>query len=313
MPSVIEKQRMLRILKRRLLKKDKSAVIREESLYHKVRNTAKEFATVTTLHGCSYIANDGHSAASRMFWVFVVGCGITFGSHQVISLYKQWETNPVIRALELISLPLEDVDYPGITVCPQGYVKDIMENVLFQQFQNYVLNKTAHENDRSKRALSEEEIRNSQKTNKVTWNLTSTEMDAYLRQFLEDTYPGALDKPTEMIPMMVAQNPKTILQSESILHPIKEKQCNQDQQMKRLDDINRRLNGEKECPIGYKKVEKRCAKTSEQPMTYEEGKLYCGKNKDAEILHVDTYKEIEDLVLQKIAGMNILSHRHIYT
>ena len=37
------------------------------------------------------------------------------------------------------SYPIENVEYPAITVCSQGLAKDIMETVLIQQFETYLL------------------------------------------------------------------------------------------------------------------------------------------------------------------------------
>ena len=37
---------------------------------------------------------------------------------------------------------LDEIEFPAVTICPQGSVKDILDNVLFKQFTEYVANKT---------------------------------------------------------------------------------------------------------------------------------------------------------------------------
>ena len=94
----------------------------------------KEYASVSTAHGFSYLAEDGRLKLERMFWLFVVVLAMLFCYYQTATLYNQWQDHPVITNLDTVSLPIEDIEFPAVTICPQGSMSDIVESVLLLQF-----------------------------------------------------------------------------------------------------------------------------------------------------------------------------------
>ena len=72
----------------------------QEPLLPRMLNTAKEYASGTTIHGFAYIANTEHHTVARIFWVLVVILALSITTFQVLSLRNQWETHPVITNLE---------------------------------------------------------------------------------------------------------------------------------------------------------------------------------------------------------------------
>ena len=165
----------------------------QKHLLSRTLNTAKEYASETTIHGLSYIANSEHHLAGRFFWVVVVILALSLTTFQMLSLRSQWATNPVITNLETIALPIEDIKFPAVTICPQGSVEEVMDNVLFQQFTEYLNNK--NQTDRSKRSAFQDTASQLHQNMSDFWNVTYEEMLRQIEDFIRDVYPGAQDNP----------------------------------------------------------------------------------------------------------------------
>ena len=56
-----------------------------------VKKYLKEYATSTTAHGFSYLAEDGCTFLERIFWLIVVVLALAFSYWQTSTLYKQWQ------------------------------------------------------------------------------------------------------------------------------------------------------------------------------------------------------------------------------
>ena len=295
-------------MKRRHLNKKRQAKNHRTPLRSKVLKTAKDYTTQSTIHGCGYLANEEHPLTARFFWMLVMTLGILFATWQITTLYHQWQNNPVVTTMDRNPLPIEDVDFPGVTICPQGLIKDILDSVLSKQLEEYIIKKTIQgQAGNAQRSLSAEESLMLKQTHKIFWNMTSEDMDFHVAGFLNETYPGALDKPTSMIPMMVAERPDTILQNEAVLQLDDEEECNQTEN---AAIWNEGLSQEYICPTGFEEISGNCLHDSKRPVTYNEAIGYCSSNNGAEILHVDTYEELNKIDIQKITGILIFSRRH---
>ena len=46
-----------------------------------------------------------------------------------------------LTTLDTVALPIEQVDFPAVTICPQGSRKEIVDSVLFRQLKEYIADK----------------------------------------------------------------------------------------------------------------------------------------------------------------------------
>ena len=104
--------------------------------------TAKEYASVTTAHGFSYICNDEYSCGDRILWILIVILAISFTVFQMATLYYQWQEDPVITTLDTVAHPIEEIQFPAVTICPQGSLDNVLESVLFKQLREYIQHKS---------------------------------------------------------------------------------------------------------------------------------------------------------------------------
>lgn len=52
-----------------------------------------------------------------------------------------WQADPIITAINTTSYPIANIEFPAITICSQGLAKDVMENVMMQQFKHYMVSR----------------------------------------------------------------------------------------------------------------------------------------------------------------------------
>ena len=86
---------------------------KNKSASKKTHETAKQFAKATSIHGCAYVFHDRNSGVERILWIIVVALALTFTAYQVITLYQEWQDEPVITTLETVAEPIENIKFPA--------------------------------------------------------------------------------------------------------------------------------------------------------------------------------------------------------
>ena len=247
----------------------KSRLDRKKSTRKKILETMNEFADSTTIHGFSYAADKKHSPW-RPAWVIVLVVALVFTTFQVKTLYQEWQAEPVITTLRTVSQPIEEIEFPAVTICPQGSRQEILDSVLYRQFKRYIRNKQV---DHS--------------------TLTLEEMTKQLDDFLQDMYPGANESPTQMIKLMVSGNPKLALQNEAVLG-IEEK-CDPSSNQQIVDSLNKDLRNDS-CPDGFEMLGNLyCVHTNGDRMSSNEAYHYCNDQGGAELLYLDSDDDLQAL------------------
>ena len=91
-----------------------------------------EYNENSTLHGPKYITDRDRPIIERLFWFFIVACALGSGIFLVMQIVHQWLTNPIITTINDLHYPLEDVNFPAVTICPtQKAIKGIDNIHLF--------------------------------------------------------------------------------------------------------------------------------------------------------------------------------------
>ena len=71
----------------------------------------------TTVHGFYYI-HGRYSICTRLFWFCIVIAGFTVASHLIYHSLEDWKNDQTITTLDSISHPIQNVQFPTVTVCP---------------------------------------------------------------------------------------------------------------------------------------------------------------------------------------------------
>ena len=289
--------------KRVHLKDNKRPLKVKKSPKNIILETSRQYASSTTAHGFSYLTEERSSIGERIFWIIVVILAITFSTSQMTTLYNEWQDNPVITTLDTVALPIEEIEFPAVTICPQGSVNRILDSVLFKQFKEYIRNKTVEKYARIKRSTLFVNTKHQKKDDgEVLWHLDYAQMMAETKKFLKDVYPGAKDKPTRLINLLTSNDPKKMIDNEAILKPNGAEACNQSTNYEILDTLNKHLNNDP-CPDGFVMYEHLgCIHSNQQSMTYGDAMDYCGEIAGSQLLYFESYEEIKTLEKFKIIG-----------
>ena len=257
----------------------------------------KEFSSVTTVHGITYLASSDHSFCARLFWILTVALAAIGTSYQVVSIWNLWGSSPVITTLETISYPIDKIEFPAVTLCPQGAVSEVMEAALYYQFEEWLLQRTGRDQTRKKRA-----------TNKITQNssnLTATQLSELLVDFLNEVYPGAKDLPTKYASVLNANDPEQMMETRAILMPEKETQCDETENLDLVDQLNKKMS--RECPEPFTKIgSSTCIMLVDNEMTYDDASSFCLAQDGAKLHTISSWEDIEALENLNILGKCLL-------
>lgn len=95
--------------------------------------TLRQYAESTTVHGFSYLLEQGQSPLAGLFWKAAVGLCFALAVGLSVQAYVQWRSNLVTSVVRTASLPVREVEFPTITICSRGRPADGVKTVLFKQ------------------------------------------------------------------------------------------------------------------------------------------------------------------------------------
>ena len=243
---------------------------KQKSVRKKTLETTTEFCEATSIHGFPYISHERNTGFDRAFWSIVVILALSFTAYQVIVLYQEWQNEPVITTLETVAQPIEEIDFPAVTICPQGSRQEIIDSVLFRQLREYI---RSREGDSAV--------------------LTPDLMMEHVDQFLKDTYPGANGKPTQLVKLLSSDNPELSIQNDAILG-VNEK-CDPASNQEILDAMNKELNNDT-CPDGFQMLgDLYCIHVSENRLAYADASEYCNQKGGSELIYLESNIDLVEL------------------
>ena len=94
--------------------------IREE--ISRIKVDICSYFTETTVHGFRYIV-EGRDNVERICWAIVIVTGFILSALLIQQSFANWENTPLQTTIETVSLPIEKLDFPAITVCNPDSLK----------------------------------------------------------------------------------------------------------------------------------------------------------------------------------------------
>lgn len=251
-----------------------------KSVRKRIVDTTKQYSSSTTIHGIAYLCGDRISGTERLLWAVVVSLALYLATYQVIKLYNDWQKNPVLTTLDTVALPIEQIEFPAVTICPQGSRKEIVDLVLFRQLIEHM---QGAKGNRSKRS-----------TLKYFEMFTEEELVERAVAFLNDVYPGASGDPTTLTRLMTSGNPKVTIEHEAILN--KEEECDSSSNAAITRDWNKWIRNDK-CPKGFEMAQESnyCVHAVSTPMTYKKASQHCNDLSGSSLLYLNKYEDLSHL------------------
>ena len=240
-----------------------------KSARKRIVDTVKQYFSVATIHGLAYLCGNQISRAERLLWALIVLLALYFATYQVSNLYSDWQENPVVTTLDTVAYPIDEIDFPAVTICPQGSRQEIMDLVLFRQLTEYIRNSTDRVN-----SFTEEEI--------VDWAVA----------FLNNVYPGASANPTLLTRLMTSDNPKVYIENEAVLKM--DEECDGSSNADFTQVLNKQLKNDT-CPKEFEMAHGSnfCLHVVNTPMTYSDASQHCNDLRGSSLLYLENVEDID--------------------
>ena len=232
--------------------------------------TLSDYASASAIHGVAYLNPSSNTAGERILWLILVALAFAFASHEVRILYQRWQDNPVITVLDTVTLPIEEIEFPAVTICPQGSSKDIMNAALFEQFKDFVFDKTENLTNFRKLKMS----RKREVAESALHNLSSSDIENLIELFLFEVYGSNKIRPTELIQLLASKEPDSIVENKAIWITEETQDCNGSSYEMLIDTLNKQANPR--CPDGFDELDDQiCIHVGEEVGTHAEADFYC--------------------------------------
>ena len=82
------------------------------------------------------------TVAGKLFWVFVVVSMLALGIYWSAVLYFQWQNQTVITTVMTAALSVNQIRFPAVTICSQGFNYNTFLASLFMLYNDYAKNQT---------------------------------------------------------------------------------------------------------------------------------------------------------------------------
>ena len=239
-----------------------------KSARKRIVDTVKQYFSVATIHGLAYLWGNQISRAERLLWALIVLLALYFATYQVSNLYSDWQENPVVTTLDTVAYPIDEIDFPAVTICPQGSRQEIMDLVLFRQLTEYIRNSTDRVN-----TFTEEEI--------VDWAVA----------FLNNVYPGASANPTLLTRLMTSDDPQVSIENEAVLKM--DQECDGSSNADITQLLNKQLKNDT-CPKEFEMAHGSnfCFHVVNTPMTYSDASQHCNDLSGSSLFYLETFEDI---------------------
>ena len=98
---------------------------------------AKEYTSRSSIHGIGYIFDQSLGCADQVLWLVATVCVMVVALWMITTAYLDWQENQVITTLKTTTKSVTDTEFPAITVCAGGLHMDLVEKVLYSNFEQW--------------------------------------------------------------------------------------------------------------------------------------------------------------------------------
>ena len=85
-------------------------------LWQDMKNDLIGYFSETTVHGFRYVV-EGRNIFERLLWVVFIAFGFGYSLVIISESFNSWKNNPVETTIGEVSVPVQELPFPAITVC----------------------------------------------------------------------------------------------------------------------------------------------------------------------------------------------------
>ena len=88
----------------------------ERLLWTVLKNDLTSYLSETTVHGFRYVT-EGRTIFERLIWVLFIALGFGYSIIIISEAFESWKNHPVETTISEVSVPVQELPFPAITVC----------------------------------------------------------------------------------------------------------------------------------------------------------------------------------------------------
>ena len=126
-------------------------------MFNFLKSTASAYSERSTAHGISYIFEREGKLCTKILWSVIVIGMVALSGFFTFKVYRKWQLviietyfttilftviinlkqEPVLYTVQNNGLPIQEVEFPSITICSPGMVDIFMDEAILGQIQEY--------------------------------------------------------------------------------------------------------------------------------------------------------------------------------
>jgi len=116
---------------------------KSSSLKIRIYDMIQQYSECSTVAGIIYIFMPNQTTVTKIFWILVVVGMVTLGTSCSALLYFQWDKEPVTTNVLTTALPVNQIEFPAVTICSQGFNYNTLIASLFLLYDDFAKNSNA--------------------------------------------------------------------------------------------------------------------------------------------------------------------------
>ena len=92
-----------------------------------IKRAISSYFSETTVHGFRYVV-EGGNICEKWSWVVLISIGFIFSGCIIFQSFYEWAVTPLQTTIAQVSMPIEELYQPAITVCNPDELKMPLRN-----------------------------------------------------------------------------------------------------------------------------------------------------------------------------------------
>jgi acid-sensing ion channel, other len=98
---------------------------------HRRRSTCSEYFDNSNIHGLRYLTKSDRSWVERLWWLAMILSALYGCTRYISTVYVKWQTSPLIVSIAETAMPIREIPFPAVTICPQAKSKANIFNLTY--------------------------------------------------------------------------------------------------------------------------------------------------------------------------------------
>ena len=107
-----------------------SHIYHDEDSKMAIKTLLEDYSSRASTHGVAYVFEKEGKPVTRIFWTVVIISSITIAGVYISKMYRSWDDNPIVTSIDNTAAPIDETQFPSVTICSSGNLKESVTEVL---------------------------------------------------------------------------------------------------------------------------------------------------------------------------------------